>query len=437
MALAFDVSPLKDFVHGLAGDASARDWAWELGVGAAAVLFGWLVAHTLSKRIHPSARWKFGEGDFERVLYPLLAYVFMALGRTILGRYQSVVLLDIVQSLLVAWIVIRLAVYVLGHVLPPGGFLRASIRAIAWIAWIGVALHVTGLLPEVIETLDGIGVTVGKDKQRITLWLVLQAFAALALMLALAGWISRITETRVLAAQHVEMSTRMVITKLVRVATLFVAVLVALPLVGIDITALSVFSGALGVGLGFGLQKIASNYVSGFIVLLDRSVRIGDLITVDNKRGEVKAIETRYTVIRALDGNEAIIPNELLITQSVMHHTYTDPKIVVTFEVSVSYESDVDHACEVLQSIARHHPRLLADPPPAARVLRLAESGVDLQLVAWIKDPGLGEGELRSEVYREILRTFRAEGLEIPYPKRDVRLIATAATPENPITSTT
>ena len=435
MALAFDVSPLKDFVQGLAGDASARDWAWELGVGAAAVLFGWLVAHTLSKRIRPSARWKFGEGDFERVLYPLLAYAFMALGRTILGRYQNVVLLDIVQSLLVAWIVIRLAVYVLGHVLPAGGFLRASIRAIAWIAWIGVALHVTGLLPEMIGTLDDIGITVGKDKQRITLWLVLQAFAALALTLALAGWISRITETRVLAAQHVEMSTRMVITKLVRVATLFVAVLVALPLVGIDITALSVFSGALGVGLGFGLQKIASNYVSGFIVLLDRSVRIGDLITVDNKRGEVKAIETRYTVIRALDGNEAIIPNELLITQSVMHHTYTDPKVVVTFQVSVGYDSDVDRACELLQAIARHHPRLLDDPAPAARVTRLAESGVDLELAAWIKDPGAGEGDLRSEVFREILRTFRAEGIEIPYPRRDLRIIATAETPESPATS--
>lgn len=429
MALGFDVSPLKDFVHGLAGDASLRDWSWELGVGAAALLLGWALAHALSKRIRPSARWKFGAGDFERVLYPLLAYAFVVLGRVALARYQNVVLLDIVQSLLVAWIAIRLAVYVLGHVLPPGGFLRASIRTVAWMAWIAVALHVTGLLPGVIQALREIGITVGKDNQRITLWLVFQALAALAFTLALGGWISRITETRVLAAQHVEMSTRMVIAKLVRVATLFVAVMVALPLVGIDITALSVFSGALGVGLGFGLQKIASNYVSGFIVLLDRSLRIGDIITVDNKRGEVKAIEARYTVIRALDGNEAIIPNELLITQSVMHHTYTDPQVMVSFEVSVSYESDVERACALLEGIALHHPRLLADPAPAARVTKLADSGVEMRLVAWIKDPGMGEGELRSEVFKEILRTFRAEGIEIPYPKRDVRLIATAATP--------
>ena len=254
--------------------------------------------------------------------------------------------------------------------------------------------------------------------------------AALALTITVALWISRITESRVLASETVQMSTRMVITKVVRVATLFVAVMIALPLVGIDITALSVFSGALGVGLGFGLQKIAANYVSGFIVLLDRSLKIGDVVTVTGIRGEVRAIETRYTVLRALDGNEAIIPNETLISQNVIHHTYSDPRVTVNFDVSVAYDSDVDLACELLEEIARHHPRLVDDPPPAARVKALADSGVDLELTAWIKDPGKGEGDLRSEVLREILRTFRARGVSIPYPTRDVRIIATAATPE-------
>lgn len=430
MTVDLDVSPLARFIEGVAGDPTPEIVLWQAGVAALAVLLGWAVAHALCARIQPSPRWKFGEGDFERVAYPLLVYGFLLAGKLVLARYQRVALLEIAQSLLLAWIAIRIAIYVLGNILPHGSFLRGAVRAVAWIAWIAVALHLTGLLAGTIEALDGVGFAVGKGEQRITLWLVLQALAALVLAFTVAAWISSVTESRVMASEQLQMSTRVVVAKLVRVATLFLAVLVALPLVGIDITALSVFSGALGVGLGFGLQKIASNYVSGFIVLLDRSLRIGDIITVDNKRGEVRAIESRYTVIRALDGNEAIIPNELLITQSVVHHTYTDPQVLVAFDVSVSYESDVDRACEVLEAIARHHPRLLTDPPPAARVRKLGDHGVDLTLMAWIRDPGVGEAALRSEVLREILRTFRAEGLEIPYPRRDVRLLATPATQE-------
>lgn len=435
MALSFDLSPFAEFVQGLSGEATPAQWLWQIGVGAAAFGIGWLLAHAACKRVRPSPRWKFGEGDFERVAVPLLIFVLLFVGKVALGRFQPVPLLEIADTLLVAWIAISLAVYVLGHILPQGAFLRTVVRTIAWVAWIAVALQVTGLLGEVLEALEDIGFTAGKDGKRISLLLVLQAVAALALTITVALWISRITESRVLAAETVQMSTRMVITKIVRVATLFLAVLIALPMVGIDITALSVFSGALGVGLGFGLQKVAANYVSGFIVLLDRSLRIGDIVTVSGIRGEVKAIEARYTVLRALDGNEAIIPNETLITQNVLHHSYSDPKVTVNFDVSVSYESDVELACELLQEIARHHPRLVDDPPPAARVKRLADSAVDLELTAWIKDPGVGEGDLRSDVFKEILRTFRARGIEIPYPRRDLRLLATPEIIKSPANS--
>jgi small-conductance mechanosensitive channel len=437
MALSIDVSPLKRFVEAVAGDPSPAILLWQVGVAAVAVGLGFLVARLVSRRFPPSGRWKFGEGDFERVAYPLFALVFVFVGRLVLQQFQRVVLLEILQTLILAWVAIRIAVYILGHVLPKGGFLRASIRGIAWIAWIAVALHLTGLLPEVIEGLDDVGVTLGKDKVRITLWLVLQALAALALTLTLAAWISRITEGRVLAAEGVEMSTKVVITKLVRAATLFLAVLIALPLVGIDITALSVFSGALGVGLGFGLQKIASNYVSGFIVLLDRSLRIGDIITVDNRRGEVTAIESRYTVIKGGDGVESIIPNEKLITESVNHHTYSDPKVSLVLTVTISYESDLERACELLAQTARAQARVIAEPPAAARVKLLRDQGIDLELTVWISDPAVGEGELRSDLYKAILKAFRAHGIEIPYPRRDIRVIATAATSESPSISKT
>lgn len=437
MAVSMDVSLLRDFVQGFSGEATAAQWLWQAGVAAIALLLGWYTARLICARVRPSPRWKFGEGDFEHVAYPLLVWVFMAIGKFILERHQSVALLEIAHTLLVAWIVIRLAVYVLGHALPKGGFLSGSIRTIAWIAWVGVALHITGLLPEVVGGLEDIGISVGKDKQRITLWLVLQALAALALTLTLAAWISRITESRVLAAQGVEMSTKVVVTKLVRVAMLFLAVLVALPMVGIDITALSIFSGALGVGLGFGLQKIASNYVSGFIVLLDRSLRIGDVITVDNRRGEVTAIEARYTVIKGGDGVESIIPNEKLITESVNHHTYTDSKVSIVLGVTISYESDLERACELLLDAARRQRRVIADPPATARVKLFRDHGIDLELTVWIADPQGGEGDLKSDLFKALLASFRAGGVEIPYPRHDVRLLATSATVESHSISST
>jgi small-conductance mechanosensitive channel len=357
------------------------------------------------------------------------------LAKFFLGRTQPVGMLDIAEALIFAWLAIRVAIYILGHVLPHGVVLNRVVRMVALLSWIAVALHVTGLLPDVLDALDSVGITIGKDRQRITPLLVLEALSALALTITLALWLSRITETRLMADEHVEMSTRIVVTKLVRLSALFLAIMVALPMVGIDITALSIFSGALGVGLGFGLQKIASNYVSGFIVLLDRSVRIGDIVTVDNRRGEVKAIENRYTVIRGADGVESIIPNEKLITDSVNHHTYSDPKVSVVVNVSVSYESDVERACELLLECARRQARIISDPPAVAFVKELADSGVNLTLSVWISDPAKGDGVLRSELLLDILRSFKAAGIDIPYPRRDVRVIATAETPEKPLGS--
>jgi small-conductance mechanosensitive channel len=428
---------MREYLEDIWLRATPLEWVLQAGAIVAAFALGFSVAHLLCSRIRLGPRWKFGEGDFERVAFPLAAFAFLWLAKFFLGRVQPVGMLEIAQALVLAWLLIRLAVYVLGHVLPPGESLRRVIRVIATIAWIAVALHITGLLPDVLDALDSVGFTLGKSKQRITPLLVLHALTALALTITLALWLSRITETRLMAAQTVEMSTRIVITKIVRASALFLAILVALPMVGIDITALSVFSGALGVGLGFGLQKIASNYVSGFIVLLDRSVRIGDIVTIDGRRGEVRAIENRYTVLRGADGVESIIPNEKLITDSVNHHTYSDPKVSVVVSVSVSYESDVERACEILLECARRQSRVIDEPRAVAFVKELADSGVNLTLTVWISDPGKGEADLRSALLLDILASFKREAIDIPYPRRDVRLIATPETPGIPAASST
>ena len=431
--MALDVPPLSAFASALAGQATVAQWAAQVGIVVAAIGLAWLISIRVCGRVTVSERWRFGKGEFQRVVFPFFALVFVWGAKLVMERFaHPVALLEITVSLLGAFLAIRIAVYVLGHVLPAGATLRLAVRVIAWIAWIVVALHITGLLPEVIEALDDIGFTLGKQKTRVTLLLVLQALAAIAVTMTIAMWLARVTAGRVLAAQNVEMSTRVVIVKIVNTVAIVVAVMVALPMAGIDITALSVFGGALGVGLGFGLQKVAASYVSGFIVLIERSLRIGDVITVENRRGVVQSIESRYTVIKAGDGTETIIPNETLITKDVIHHTYTDPKVATVLSVTVAYETDVEHACHVLAEVGRRNARVIGDPAPHARVVALGDNGIQMELTVWISDPERGESELRSELLKDVLRTFRSEGIEIPYPRREIRVIATPEMANSP-----
>ncbi len=245
-------------------------------------------------------------------------------------------------------------------------------------------------------------------------------------VLLIAWWVGRMLEARLLAAHSVDMTLRVMLTKLLRAVLVLFALLVALPAVGIDLTALSVFGGALGVGLGFGLQKIASNYISGFIILLDRSVKIGDQVSVDNRVGEVTAMTSRYVVVRSLDGAEAIIPNETMITSTVVNHSYSDSKVCVTIPVQISYRSDLDAATQVLVEAARAHPRALQDPAPGVLIMAFADNGINLELGVWIDDPEHGKATLRSDIYRVVWREFQARNIEIPYPHREVRMVADA-----------
>jgi small-conductance mechanosensitive channel len=201
------------------------------------------------------------------------------------------------------------------------------------------------------------------------------------------------------------------------------AVLISLPLVGIDLTALSVFGGALGVGIGFGLQKIAASYVSGFIILLDRSIRLGNVITVDKYNGEVTRITTRYTVLRAPTGVEAIVPNEVLVGSVVQNETYTNSRVRHAVTVQVGYGSDVERAMALMVEMAQAQSRVLADPAPKAFLVRFADSGVDLELGFWIEDPEAGVQGIKSDINLAIWHAFRREGIEIPYPQREVRLL--------------
>jgi small-conductance mechanosensitive channel len=309
--------------------------------------------------------------------------------------------------------------------------MRAAERTLSWLAWIVVVLWVTGVMPAVMEQLDGVRWKIGSTQ--ISLRNMIEGSLTAAVVMVLALWISAALERKIIRGTGDDLSMRKMVSNIVRAVLLFVGLLFAMSAVGIDLTALSVLGGAVGVGLGFGLQKIASNYVSGFIVLLDRSLRIGDVITVDGRRGEVKAIQARYTVIKGGDGVESIIPNEKLITDSVNHHTYSDPKVSLVIGLAISYESDVDRACELLVEAAKKQGRVIADPPSAARVKQLTESGIELELTVWIEDPAAGEGEVRSGVLRQVLRSFKSSGIELARARRDIRVIATAEMPNSSV----
>ena len=205
---------------------------------------------------------------------------------------------------------------------------------------------------------------------------------------------------------------------------LVLGVLFALQAVGIDLTLLSVFGGALGVGIGLGLQKLASNYIAGFTILLDRSIRLGDMITVDNRFGVVTKVTARYVVVRSLDGIEAIVPNETLVTTTVLNHSYSSRDVRIGVPVQVGYGSDLELALQLMAEAAHGEARVLKAPdPPAAFVVRFADSGIDLELGFWIDDPENGQGNLRSAINRAIWRAFRANGISIPFPQREVRII--------------
>ena len=191
---------------------------------------------------------------------------------------------------------------------------------------------------------------------------------------------------------------------------------------GIDLTALTVFGGALGVGLGFGLQRIASNFISGFIVLFDRSIRPGDVITIGDKLGWVQELHARYVVVKDRDGVERLIPNEMLITNEVINWSYSDRNVRLKIPVSISYNNDPEQALALLAAAARANPRVLAEPAPTTRLMAFGDNGIELELRVWLQDPEAGLGSVRSDINLAIWRAFKAAGIVIPYPQRDLHI---------------
>ncbi len=389
----------------------------ELGVLLACVALAWGVVWGVRRASGlPDERsiW-FGRQIIDGVMFPLLLLSLAYLSFMLLARWMPVAVFKIAIPVLVALAVIRLGVKVLQVVFVGAPLVRILERSISWVAWVAMVLWVSGLLPLVLEELDDIRWKVGDAT--LSVRTILEGGVTACIVLIITLWISSAIEMRLLkSATGSQLSLRKALSNATRALLMFVGLLVALSAVGIDLTALSVLGGAIGVGVGFGLQKLASNYVSGFVILAERQLRIGDTVKVDNYEGRISDINARYSVIRALNGRESIVPNEMLVINRVENISRADPRAAQTIVLSVDYGTDVDTVMGLLVGAANDQARVLKDPAAFAALSAFGAEGLEFTLTYWILNPEAGALALRSTINLAILRTLGQAGIAIRAP---------------------
>ena len=397
----------------------------EAAVLLGCLLLAWGLVRLLRGRAElPQSIW-FGDRLIDGVLFPLTALLFALLARWLLAQPLfgvPIAVFRVAIPILLSLAVIRLTARVLHRAFPGSNAVQVIERSVSWIAWIGVVLWTTGLLPLILDELDAISWKIGSTHVSVRNLLEGGVTAVLVLMVAL--WVSAALEARLLRGSGDDLSARKMAANALRALLLFLGLVFALSSAGIDLTALGVLGGALGVGIGLGMQKLAANYVSGFVILAERSMRIGDTVKVDNFEGRIRDISTRYTVIRALNGREAIVPNEMMITQRVENSSLADPRVLVSTSVQVAYGTDLDSLLPRLAAAVAEVPRVVSDTPPSVLLAGFGSDGMDLTVNFWIADLENGQGNVRSAVNLAVLRTLTAADVEIPYPQRVLRRAA-------------
>jgi small-conductance mechanosensitive channel len=389
----------------------------ELAVLAASLALAYaLVWLVHGKRERAAGIW-FGARLYDGVFFPLAALLVGVIMRWGLKDLLPVGLLRLAVPILASLVLIRVAVQVLRTAFPRSELVRRLERTVSWLVWGGLVLWLTGVLPLLMEEMEALQWRMGGVN--ITLLMLLQGALSAGAVLLLVLWLSATIESQLLkGAVGASISARKMAANATRAILLAIGVMVALTAVGIPMSALSVLGGAIGVGIGFGLQKLAANYVSGFVILAEQSLRIGDLVRVDGFEGHITDIKTRYTTIRALSGRESIVPNEMLITQRVENLSLADRNVLVSTVVQVAYGTDLGLLMPKLAAAVSSVPRVLADPGPGVQLSAFAADGLELTLNFWIADPENGQGNVRSDVNQALLSTLAAAGVEIPYPQR-------------------
>ena len=358
-----------------------------------------------------------GQRLFDGVLFPSLLLVLVFITRAILAKLQALWIFDFLVPVCFSLAVIRLGAKVLQVTFKSADWVRPLERSLSWLAWAAVVLWLTGLLPLVLEELDQIKWKIGASHLSVRTLIEGGLTAVLVMLLTL--WVSSAIEAKLLkSSSGSELSLRKAVSNAVTSLLLFVGLMLSLSAVGIDLTALSVLGGAVGVGIGFGLQKLAANYVSGFVILAERSMRIGDNVKVDGFEGRISDIKARYTVIRSLTGRESIVPNEMLINSRVENLSLADSRILQSTQVTVAYGTDVDGVMQLLLQACKEQNKVLEEPLPFVTLTNFGADGLEFGAHYWVDQQQAGLLTLKSEINIRILQLLQAENIEIPYPQR-------------------
>jgi small-conductance mechanosensitive channel len=348
------------------------------------------------------------------VTFPLVTCVALFVFRLTAYGASTGMLPKLSVTVFASLTVIRAVARLLRGMFPNASPVRTLINALSVIVWLGVVTHLAGALPWITSELDSLVIPLGKTP--VSMLTMLQALGLVAVTLLGA------LEARLMASP-IDMSMRLVFSRLLRAALFVLALLIALSAVGIDLTVLSVFGGALGVGLGLGLQKIAANYVSGFAMLMERSFRVGDSVKIDGFEGQITNIHARYSVVRAANGRESVVPNEMFIVNRVENLSLENKRVAFTTKLQIDYASDVEKARALIVEAAAAEPRVLKDPAPNAMLTDFAPDGLEITLAYWIADPENGINNVRSDINLAIWRAFQANGIRVPFPQRVVHVV--------------
>ena len=379
----------------------------------------WVVVAGLRRGFHHEGNRSilFGHRVIDGALFPIVLLASGYVARTLLIKWVPLAVFKVAIPVLVSLVVIRIGAKVLQVAFPQSAWVKPIERSISWLAWMAMVLWVTGLLPRMLGEMEQIHWKVGNVT--LSLRTMVEGALTAGAVLLLTLWVSAAIESRLLrSATGAELSLRKAISNALRALMVFFGLIISMSAVGIDLTALSVLGGAVGVGIGLGLQRLAANYVSGFVILTERSMRIGDNVRVDNFEGRITNINARYTVVRSSAGRESIVPNEMMITQRVENLSLADPRVWLSTVVSVAYDSDVELVIRLLTESALASSRVLRDPAPSAALSAFGADGLEFTVGFWIADPENGTLGLRSDINRAILAALRAHKIDIPFPQR-------------------
>ena len=386
----------------------------ELGWLLLALALAWVIVRQLGRQAAPTSV-LFGRQLVDGLLFPAVALALVYIGQLWLAKQQNLMLLKVAVPVLLSLVLIRLCARVLTAVFPQSPLAVLTERLISWLAWLVAILWITDLLPLVANEMAQIHFNFGKS--RIDLRSLVEGILSSGLVLVLTLWLSATIEQHVLAQTMTDLSMRKIASNVLRAVLLLVGLLLTLSAVGVDLTALSVLGGALGVGLGLGLQKLAANYVSGFVVLVERSVRIGDVIRVDGMEGTVTDIKTRYTLLRDANGRETIIPNDMLITQRVDNFSLTQSAVALQCPFTLALDSDPAQLQKLLCTAAATVPKVLAEPAPQAFFSSFGQDGLVFTLHCWVADPQQGKLQVLSEVNTAVWAALQQAGVQLPPAK--------------------